>query len=116
MKQHIALLIALLTTSVCSGAPLREVIVSHADDNGILDAEEYAFFDEARASSHDGEEKGGHGGERKAAVGMTLPFNDINADGSVSMEEFIGQSAAWLALVDRNGDGVVTKNDFGPNR
>jgi hypothetical protein len=87
-----------------------------ADDNGILDAEEYAFFDEARATSHDGEEKGGHGGERKAAVGMTLPFNDINADGSVSMEEFIGQSAAWLALVDRNGDGVVTKNDFGPNR
>jgi|LGOV01.1.fsa_nt_gb Ca2+-binding EF-hand superfamily protein len=95
-----------------------DVFVSFdADDNGILDAEEYAFFDEARATSHDGEEeKGGHGGERKAAVGMTLPFNDVDGDGSVSMEEFIGQSAAWLALVDRNGDGVVTTNDFGPNR
>ena len=88
-----------------------------ADDNGILDAEEYAFFDEARASSHDDEgEQGGHGGERKASVGMTLPFNDVNGDGSVTLSEFISQSAAWLALVDRNGDGVVTVEDFGPNR
>lgn len=86
-----------------------------ADDNGILDAEEYAFFDEARATNHEGE-KGGHGGERKAAVGMTLPFNDIDGDGSVTFEEFVGQSAAWLALVDRNGDGIVTTNDFGPNK
>ena len=88
-----------------------------ADDNGILDAEEYAFFDEARASSHDDEgSDGGHGGERKAAVGMTLPFNDVDGNGSVTLSEFIGQSAAWLALVDRNGDGVVTVEDFGPNR
>ena len=87
-----------------------------ADDNGVLDAEEYAFFDEARATSHDGEEKGGHGGDRKAAVGMTLEFNDVDGDGSVTLEEFIGQSAAWLALVDRNGDGIVMANDFGPNR
>ncbi len=87
-----------------------------ADDNGVLDAEEYSFFDEARATSHDGEDQGGHGGDRKAAVGMTLAFNDVDGDGSVTTEEFIGQSAAWLALVDRNGDGVVTVNDFGPNR
>ena len=88
-----------------------------ADDNGILDAEEYAFFDEARDTSHEGEgEKGGHGGERKASVGMTMEFNDVDGDGAVTMEEFVGQSAAWLALVDRNGDGVVMANDFGPNR
>ena len=88
-----------------------------ADDNGVLDAEEYAFFDEARATSHDGEEeKGGHGGDRKASVGMTLEFNDVDGDGSVSMEEFISQATAWLAMVDRNGDGVVTVKDFGPNR
>lgn len=89
-----------------------------ADDNGILDAEEYIFFDEARETSHEGEDKGqgGHGGDRKAAVGMTLEFNDVDGDGAVSLEEFVGQSAAWLALVDRNGDGVVMANDFGPNR
>lgn len=87
-----------------------------ADDNGVLDAEEYAFFDEARATSHEDEGgQGGHGGERKAAVGMTLEFNDVDRDGSVTLEEFLGQSAAWLALVDRNGDGVVMANDFGPN-
>lgn len=86
-----------------------------ADDNGILDAEEYAFFDEARASSHDDEggSDGGHGGDRKAAVGMTLDFNDVDGDGSVTEAEFVGQSAAWLALVDRNGDGEVTTSDFG---
>ena len=86
-----------------------------ADDNGVLDAEEYAFFDEARETSHEGE--GGHGnGERKAAVGMTQAFNDVDGDGSVTLEEFLAQSGAWLALVDRNGDGVVMANDFGPNR
>lgn len=88
-----------------------------ADDNGILDADEYAFFDEARETSHTDDEGGnGHGGDRKAAVGMTLEFNDVNGDGSVSVDEFVGQSAAWLALVDRNGDGMVDKTDFGPNR
>ena len=54
------------------------------------------------------------GGERKAAIGITLGFNDVNGDGSVTLSEFINQSAAWLALVDRNGDGVVTSDDFGP--
>jgi len=88
-----------------------------ADDNGILDADEYAFFDEARETSHtDDEGDNGHGGDRKAAVGMTLEFNDVNGDGSVSVDEFVAQSAAWLALVDRNGDGMVDKTDFGPNR
>lgn len=87
-----------------------------ADDNGVLDAEEYTFFDGARETSHEGEDQGGHGGDRKAAVGMTLEFNDVDGDGAVSLEEFVGQSAAWLALVDRNGDGVVMANDFGPNR
>jgi len=87
-----------------------------ADDNGVLDAEEYAFFDNARETSHSDQPKGGHGGDRKAAIGMTLEFNDVDGDGSVSLEEFLGQSAAWLALVDRNGDGVVMANDFGPNR
>ncbi|PCJ77026.1 MAG: calcium-binding protein [Rhodobacteraceae bacterium] len=85
-----------------------------ADDNGILDAGEYAFFDEARVTSHEGKPKPG-GGNRKAAVGMTLAFNDVNGDGSVTLEEFVGQSAAWLALLDLNGDGVVMADDFGPN-
>lgn len=88
------------------------------NDDGILDAEDYDFFNEARDTAHSdkGGHGGGHGGERKAAVGMTLEFNDVDGDGVVSEAEFIGQSGAWLALVDRNGDGVVTVKDFGPNR
>ncbi len=83
-----------------------------ADDNGILDAAEYAFFDQARASAHSGEN--GNGGDRKAAVGFTLAFNDVNGDGAVTLDEFLGKSADWLAILDRNGDGVVTTADFGP--
>ncbi len=82
-----------------------------ADDNGILDAAEYAFFDEARATSHEGK---GKGGDRKAAIGMTLGFNDVDGDGAVALEEFVGKSAAWLALIDTNGDGVVMAEDFAP--
>jgi Ca2+-binding EF-hand superfamily protein len=47
-------------------------------------------------------------------VGLTLAFNDTNQDGAVSMEEFISQSAAWVAQVDRDGDGEITSGDFGP--
>lgn len=82
-----------------------------ADDNSILDAEEYAFFDEARATSHGNQ--GGQARKSKGAVGMTLEFNDIDGDGAVTLEEFVSQSATWLALLDTNGDGVVMTEDFG---
>jgi Ca2+-binding EF-hand superfamily protein len=58
---------------------------------------------------------GGHGkGGDRMQVGLTLAFNDTNQDGAVSMEEFISQSAAWVAQVDRDGDGEITSGDFGP--
>jgi hypothetical protein len=47
---------------------------------------------------------------------MTLPFNDVDADGAVSLEEFLGQVPTWIACMDRDGDGVITTADFGPNR
>jgi hypothetical protein len=28
---------------------------------------------------------------------MTLPFNDVDADGAVSLAEFLGQAPAWIA-------------------
>ena len=46
--------------------------------------------------------------------GLTLAFNDTNADGGVSIEEFLAQSGAWLASVDRDADGAITSADFGP--
>ena len=86
------------------------------NEDDILTAEEYLYFDEARALDHEGEDQGqaGKGNpERKAAVGMTLEFNDVDGDGQVTREEFVTQTAAWIALIDRNGDGIVTTDDFG---
>ena len=85
-----------------------------ADENGSLDAEEYVYFDEARA--YDMEANGGHGngtGMQRAQEGMTLAFNDLDGSGDVSREEFLARSADWLALLDRNGDNEVSSADFG---
>lgn len=84
------------------------------DENGSLDAAEYALFDETRAADME-INAGGHGnGRHRMQAGLTLAFNDTNADGEVSKEEFIANSAAWVAGVDRDGDGAITAADFGP--
>ncbi len=82
-----------------------------ANEDGILNADEYADFDAARAADQEGKRvKGNAGGS--AAAGMTLEFNDLDNDGQVSREEFISRTAAWIALLDSNADGVVTSTDF----
>lgn len=84
------------------------------DEDGALDAEEYAFFDEAR--ENDMKNNGGHGtgnAMRRVSEGMTLVFNDTDGNGEVSQEEFIAHAGDWMAMLDRNGDGSVTSNDFG---
>ena len=84
------------------------------NDDGFITAQEYVAFDEARAADMENE-KGGHlgGNGKRAQVGMTMAFNDVDGDGKVSRAEFVGQTAAWLAKMDRNGDGAVTTADFG---
>lgn len=87
-----------------------------ANEDGVLDAEEYTHFDAARAN--DMEVNGGHGqGDalRRAAEGMTLAFNDSDGDGDVTQEEFIAHAGDWMALLDRDGDGLVSTSDFGRN-
>ncbi|MCF6304749.1 MAG: EF-hand domain-containing protein [Rhodobacteraceae bacterium] len=83
------------------------------DDNedGILNADEYAGFDNARAIDQEGKTPPINTG-RQGATGMTLEFNDIDGDGQISREEFISRTAAWIALLDSNADGVVTSADF----
>lgn len=84
-----------------------------ANEDGLLNAEEYAMFDEARAN--DMKNNAGHGnGMRRASEGMTLTFNDTDSDGAVSEAEFVAHAADWLALIDRDGSGDVTTADFGP--
>ncbi|MCB1492725.1 MAG: EF-hand domain-containing protein [Rhodobiaceae bacterium] len=85
------------------------------NEDGYLDAEEYVMFDEARAN--DMAEAGGHQrGMRNAAEGMRLEMNDVDGDGKVSRDEFLGRAKDWLAFLDSNGDGVVTTDDFGRGR
>ena len=84
------------------------------DQNGALDAEEYVLFDETRAADMENN-AGGHGkGGDRMQEGLTFGFNDIDTDGRVSKEEFLSNSAAWVAQIDRNGDGMITSADFGP--
>jgi Ca2+-binding EF-hand superfamily protein len=87
-----------------------------ANEDGFLDAEEYVLFDQARAddmANNGGAE--GHGGKgmMNAANGMRLEVNDTDSDGKVSLKEFVDGAEPWIARMDRNGDGVVTTDDFG---
>jgi len=105
-----------------------------ADEDGRLADEEYAMFDEARANDQaqmreamqanggKGQGKGqgqgqsqghGMGPGMNEEGGMMRAFNDTDADGFVSRDEFIGHTADWIAQMDRNGDGTVTAADFG---
>lgn len=94
----------------------REIVFNMFDNdqNGALDAEEYVIFDETRAADMENN-AGGHGkGGARMQEGLTFGFNDIDTDGRVSKEEFLSNSAAWLTQIDRNGDGIITSADFGP--
>ena len=84
------------------------------DENGELSADEYVYFDEARKADMDGQADATGTKKRKMQIGMTFAFNDVNGDGAVSREEFLSRSIDWLSVIDRNGSGDVTSEDFGP--
>lgn len=86
------------------------------DEDDLLSAEEYVLFDETRAAdmaANAGNHAQGKGAGRMQE-GLTLGFNDTNKDGQVSRAEFMARSSAWLEVIDRNGDAIVTADDFGP--
>lgn len=85
-----------------------------ADENGMLNADEYASFDEVRAA--DMESQGDHAQGKMGRVqeGMQMTFNDANGDGQVSEAEFFAKAADWLTIIDRDESGDVTSADFGP--
>ena len=84
-----------------------------SDENGILDAEEYSYFDEARAN--DMADKNTGNINKNAGAAMTLEANDLNKDGQVSREEFLENAKSFFDSKDTNGDGVITTEDFGNN-
>lgn len=90
-----------------------------ADEDGTLSAEEYDTFDAARAADMANNAEG-HGGKGGGMGGfnrsMERGVSDLNGDGVVTQEEFVGGTAAWFAMRDRNEDGFITTADFGPQR
>lgn len=96
-----------------------------ADGDGKLSTDEYTAFDEARAADQatmaEGMGKGhgmghgmGHGNPEE--MGMMRAFNDADGDGTVTREEFLARVPDWFAKMDRNSDGEVTTEDFGPGK
>lgn len=89
------------------------------DQSGVLDAVEYGYFDETREADmannagHEGGGGHGQGGMGRVVNGLTQAYNDTDGDGIVSFEEFIGQTPAWFAMIDRNASGEITADDFG---
>lgn len=86
------------------------------DENGTLDAAEYDLFDETRKADMEAN-AGGHNGQmRGVSQAMAREFNDVDKDGLVTEEEFLSQVPAWFLMMDRDGDNVLTTNDFGRQR
>ena len=85
-----------------------------SDENGELSAEEYVYFDEARKADMDSQADAKGAKKGKMQIGMTFAFNDVNGDGAVSRKEFLSRTMNWLSVIDRNGSGDVTSEDFGP--
>ena len=111
-----------------------------ADEDGFLSGEEYDLLDEARANDQaamqeamgagmgqgmgqgmgmgNGQGMGkGHGmghGMGGEGMGMDRAFNDADGDAKVSRDEFMARVPDWFAMMDKNGDGGITTDDFGP--
>lgn len=83
-----------------------------ADQNDILDAEEYVYFDEARANDVANYEAEQRDQMQAVADGMSLTASDTNGDGVVGREQFLAGTEGWFADLDTNGDDVVTLDDF----
>jgi Ca2+-binding EF-hand superfamily protein len=91
-----------------------DVFVSFdSDDDGILSPQEHDFFDEARANDMKENGMGHRQGRNNPANGMLRQFTDTDGDGSVSHKEFMDAVPGWFAGIDKNGDGVITAEDFG---
>lgn len=47
-----------------------------------------------------------------APVGSSVGFDDGNGDDRVSMLEFLDNSESFIAMMDKDSDGVITSSDF----
>jgi Ca2+-binding EF-hand superfamily protein len=83
-----------------------------ADEDGYLASAEYDTFDEARKNDMKDNVKHKKGGMKRVMIGLTRDFNDVDQDGRVSLEEFTGQTQAWISGIDLDGNGAISHDDF----
>lgn len=91
-------------------------VMFDSDEDGQFNAEEWEGINEhlaAETGQGGAVQNMGRGPGRFMHEAMTLAFNDANADGTVTAEEFVEATTALFAKIDRNGDGVMTSADFG---
>lgn len=86
------------------------------DLNGdsTIDAEEQAIMASTIAGQEDNnrEGHGANGPGPRIHAAMVPAYNDANADGLVTAEEFAAASPRLFAELDSNGDGVLNRADF----
>lgn len=83
-----------------------------ADQNDILDADEYVYFDETRANDVANYEAEQRDQMQAVADGMSLTTSDTDGDGVVGREEFLAGTDGWFADLDKDSSGVITLDDF----
>lgn len=87
--------------------------------DGALDAADWSGVAEHMAAELGTKGHGhGNGGGNPNAPGvvmhaaMTPEFNDADADGTVTLDEFEAATDKMFAALDRNGDHLVSPDDF----
>ncbi|RYH08767.1 EF-hand domain-containing protein [Tropicimonas sp. IMCC6043] len=93
----------------------RDDLFAGFDENedGVLNADEFAVLDQTRRDSMQRPADRGTGSGR-AEMSLGFVAADTDGDGGVTPEEFHAATEAWMAMMDGNGDGVLTQADFGP--
>lgn len=83
------------------------------NEDGMLDNAEYTLFDETREADMQANAGGFLSGPMVGIdQGLMRDFNDTDGDGLVSQEEFLARVPEWFRMMDRNGDDLVTTDDF----
>jgi Ca2+-binding EF-hand superfamily protein len=88
------------------------------DTDGTLNAEEWAGVAEHLAAEMgpggNGQGHGmGNGPGQHIHAAMTPEFNDIDANGAITADEFTAATDKLFPLIDTDADGAVTVADFG---
>ncbi|QLQ20127.1 MAG: EF-hand domain-containing protein [Exiguobacterium profundum] len=84
-----------------------------ANEDGQLSAEEFIVIDETRAANQAAMQQQAGMGRGRMDQEPDRALIDTNTDGLISRDEFLAATVLWMSMRDRNGDGVITVQDFG---